>query len=624
MADNKNLVVLNLGSQRVGGAVFSKTARGELVLKKYEFVEMMGDPSVDATRLPQLKVAVAELTDNLKLKGQSAWYSVAGHLVFSRFVKLPPVQGDRVGQIVEFEARQQVPFPLNEVAWDYDFIADDPVEKEVMIVAMKLDGLNEINDVLTHNGIKTAGVDIAPTCVYNAFRYSYPDVDEPCVIVDLGARSTNLVFVEGDKMFTRNILVGGASVTNAVAKEFSYGYGDAESQKCTQGFVALGGTVEDHADAGVAALSKVIRNAVTKLHGEVLRTITHYRSQQSGGQIKRIFLTGGGSQLAYLAEFFQEKFKVPVELLNPLRGVQMAPGVNGDAATADAHSMTEMVGLALRASGSTPIEVELVPDALELSRDTARRAPSLILAGLCTWGMLGAGIAYFQQADAATQERVAAVESKVESLKGFSTELGKVDATLTDLKAQSAQFEAAVNDRSYWVRMLTDLNNKFDSDLLWLTQIEPLKDGRSLTTPLTTEGAAMTSGSGGSAAGSSLFAPPASAEDAANPGAASAAPAPEAPAQAIPLGTAPPPPAASPYTLRIMGLYRKNDEGQEVVYRYARALASSEFFAVENIADKLGDYCKAESGAGEEERYAYKFELRLPLKNPMEMTLQAK
>ncbi|MBL9118238.1 MAG: type IV pilus assembly protein PilM [Verrucomicrobiaceae bacterium] len=620
MADNKNLVVLNLGSQRVGGAVFSKTSRGELVLKKYEFVEMMGDPSVDATRLPQLKVAVAELADNLKLKGHQAWYAVAGHLVFSRFVKLPPVQGERVGQIVEFEARQQVPFPLNEVAWDYDFITEDPVEKEVMIVAMKMDALNEINDIVSNNGVKTVGVDLAPTCVYNAFRYSYPDADEPCVIVDLGARSTNLIFAEGEKMFTRNILVGGASVTGAIAKEFGYGFGDAENQKCTQGFVALGGTVEDHADAGIAALSKVIRNAVTRLHGEVLRTITHFRSQQGGSQPKRIFLCGGGSQLAYLAEFFQEKFKLPVEIFNPLRGVQLAPGVNAEAAAADAHGMAEMVGLALRSSGSCPVEVELVPDAVELSRDTARRAPALVMAGLCTWAMFGAGIAYFNKAGEATQSRVAEVEAKVESLKDLSNNLAQIDVELNDLKAQSAQFEAAVNDRSYWVRMLTDLNNKFDSDLLWLTLIEPLKDGRSMTLPQTPEGAAMGSATG--SGNSSLFETPPAAEGAdafvkpADPAATGSPP------TSAPTGA--PPTVVAPYSLRIMGLYRRNDEGQEVVYRYARALASSEFFAVENIAEKLGDYCKAESGAGEEERYAYKFELRLPLKNPMEMTLQAK
>ena len=79
-----------------------------------------------------------------------------------------------------------------------------------------------------------------------------------------------------------------------------------------------------------------------------------------------------------------------------------------------------------------------------------------------------------------------------------------------------------------------------------------------------------------------------------------------------PAADAPP----SKWELRLLGLYRKNDEGQEVVYRFARSLAASEFFDVQNITERLGDYCKAEVGVGED-RYAYKFEIRVPLKAPM-------
>jgi len=594
MADSKNPVVLNLGSQRVGGAVFGRTSGGELILKKYEFTEMMGDPSVDATRLPQLKVAVAELAGNLKLKGAQAWCSVAGHSVFTRFVKLPPVGGDKVDQIVEFEARQNVPFPINEVSWDYEFVsADDAFEKEVVLVAMKSDSLNELNDQVAAAGIMTSGMDLAPTAIYNAFRYSYPEVDEPAVIIDLGARSTNLIFSDGGRMFTRNILVGGAAVTGAVAKEFGLGFGDAEQQKVSQGFVSLGGGFEDHADPGIAALSKVIRNSMTRLHGEVLRTINYYRSQQGGNAPQRIFLCGGGAQLGYVTEFFQEKFKLPVEIFNPLRGVQLGSGVKADAAAADAHLMGELVGLALRVVGACPVEVELVPDAVATARDAAKRAPALIMAGLCLWGLLGASIIYVRQADKAVKGKTAEIQGKYETLQDHAADIASLNAKLEDLKQQSAQIEEAVNDRSYWVRMLADLNNRFENDFLWLTQIEPLKDGKAIS-PRLIETADV---SIGDPTLGSLFPVP---EDASASTTAPAAGAPE-----------------SKLELRLLGLYRKNDEGQEVVYRYARALAGSEFFDIENIKERLNDYCKAETGVGED-RYAYKFEIRLPLKQPMQ------
>ena len=597
MADSKNLVVLNLGSQRVGGAVFGRTSGGDLILKKYEFAEMMGDPSVDATRLPQLKVALAELAERLKLRTSTAWYSVAGHSVFTRFVKLPPVSADKVDQIVEFEARQNVPFPINEVSWDYEFVSPaDFGEREVVLIAMKSDALNEINDQVAAAGIKTVGVDIAPTAICNAFRYSYPEVDEPAVIIDLGARSTNLIFVEPGRMFTRNILVGGAAVTGAVAKEFNLGFGDAEQQKVSQGFIALGGSVADHSNAGIAELSKVIRNSMTRLHGEVLRTINYYRSQQGGAAPQRIFLCGGGAQLGYVAEFFQEKFKVPVEIFNALRGVQVASGVNAEAANQEGHLMGELVGLALRSKGSCPVEVELVPDALATSRDAAKRAPAFVMAGLCLWGLLAAATVYVKKADEAVKEKIAEIDSRHDKLSGNASSIAELNSKLDDLKAQSGQLEKAVNERSYWVRMLAELNNKFENDFIWLTQIEPLKNGTSLSPALV-----ATAGSSVDATGmsGSLFPPP----GVLPPAGASTSPAAGDDAQAK-------------FELRMLGLYRKNDEGQEVVYRFAKALAKSEFFDAPDIEGKLNDYCKAEAGVGED-RYAYKFEIRVPLKAPM-------
>lgn len=588
MADSKNIVVLNLGSQRLGAAVFSKTGAGDLTLKRYEIMEMAGDPTIDATRLPQMKVSIEDMVGRLKLGKSSAWYAVAGHTVFTRFVKLPPVQGDKLEQIVEFEARQNVPFPIHEVVWDYELVGEkDAIEPEVVLVAMKSDSLNEINDQVEASGMKGAGVDLSPMAIFNAFRYSYPDVDESVVIVDLGARSTNLIFAEGQRVFTRNILVGGATVTGAIGKEFGLGFGDAESQKRDQGFVAFGGAVEEHADAAVAAMSKVIRNAMTRLHGEVTRTINYYRTQQGGSPPRRVFLAGGGAALPGVVEFFQEKLKLPVEIFDPLRGVQLDRGVNTSALTSDSAAMGELVGLALRGAGSCPIELELVPDALAASRDAAKRAPSLILATLCLFAALVAGIVYFKSAEQVVQDKIQTVGAEQAELKSRADEIRALDTSLEELKGQSAQLEKAIRDRSYWVRLLAELNSKYESDVLWLTVIEPLKDGKSITPELVT--------------GSAL------------PDAAAANTAP-----AVPPAAPGAPPAASNYELRLKGLYRKNDVGQQqVVYDFAKALAKSEFFEVANIADNLQKYVNAETGV-EEDRYAYKFDIRLPLRQPME------
>jgi Tfp pilus assembly protein PilN len=342
--------------------------------------------------------------------------------------------------------------------------------------------------------------------------------------------------------------------------------------------VAFGGAVEEHSDPAVAALSKVIRNSMTRLHSEVMRTFNYYRSQQGGSAPRRVFLAGGGASMPGMLEFFQEKLKLPVEVFNPMRGVQMDRGAD---AAADAACLGECVGLALRAAGACPVEVELVPDSVAVARDAAKRSPTFIMAGLCLFAALGTGIFYFKQADNAVRSKIGQIQGKHDELKKFASEIDDLDDELSELKNKAGQIEEAVNDRSYWVRLLADLNERFDNDVIWLTAIEPLKDGMSITPPLL---------------------PGSTAEAAPQPSSAN-------PAQQAADG-------ASQYKLRIQGLYRKNDEAQEVVYKYFDKLAKSEFINLPEGAKKA-DYITAESGA-EQDRYAYKFKIELPLKNPME------
>ncbi len=580
MADPKSIAVINLGSQSVSGAVFGKTAGGDLILKRHGVIEMDGDPSVDVSRLPQLKVAVEELVAKLKIKGQKTWYSVAGHTVFTRFVKLPPVQADQVDQIVEFEAKQNVPFPIDEVVWDYETVSQPgSLETEVVLVAMKADSLNEVQTEVTASGANAVGVDLAPAALYNAFRYNYPDADEPVLLIDLGARSTNLVFIEEGRFFTRNLLVGGASTTNAIAKEFGIHFAEAEQQKISQGFVALGGAVEDHPDESVNAMSKVMRNATTRLHAEVMRTINYYRSQQGGSAPKRILLAGGGAATGYIAEFFAEKLKLPVELFDGLRGVQIERGVNEESARAAAPNMGELVGLALRGMGSAPCELDLVPDAIFSARDAARRAPALIVAGLCLFASLGAAIFWCQKAEAAIVSRQQQLQVEDAGLRQIGLSIRALEAQQAELAARSGQLLQVVNERSWWVRLLNDLNQAFDNDLIWLTVIEPLKDGKPITTSLWTTGEDGDSNSG-------------------------------------PKST-PEPGALPKYELRLQGLYRKNSEGgQQVVTDYAAKLSKKEHFDAPDFENNKDKYIvKLDTGA-EESRFAYRFELKLPLKNP--------
>jgi type IV pilus assembly protein PilM len=386
MADTQTSVAINIGSQRISMAAFEVSKSGGLILKAYDSESIASDPSMDASRIAQTRVAIADLVQRLKLGKTKARYAISGQAVFTRFVKLPPVQDDNIEQLVTFEAQQHVPFPLQEVVWDYELI-EGGGEKEVAIVAIKSDALDEINAAVNDSGLGTAEVDVAPMAIYNAFRASYGHPEEPVLLIDIGAKTSNLLYIEGKRFFTRSIAIGGAAISAAISKEYNVSFADAEHQKVANGLVALGGGHTEQLDEAVAALAMVIRNALSRLPAEIARTTNYYRSQHGGSAPRRILLAGGGANLPYTLEFFQEKLNLPVEYFNPVRNLAIGKGVDPATIQREGHLMGELVGLGLRGIGKSEINIDLVPTVVELARAADRRKPFLIAAAAVFLGL---------------------------------------------------------------------------------------------------------------------------------------------------------------------------------------------------------------------------------------------
>ncbi len=303
MADDR-IISLNVGSQQISGAVFSKTAGGGLRLDKVERRDLLGDPGEDGGR-EQASAALKDIVSTLKIKGAKTNYVVTSFPVLVKFASLPALDGSQVDQIVEFEAQQQVPYPINEVVWGYQLMGDpDDVEVEVALAAVKSDELSEVDDLVSGAGLVSRGAEMAPASLYNALRFNYSDIEETTLLVDIGARTTDMIFMEGKKFFIRTVKIGGADITRAIGKEFGTDFISADSRKVQDGFVALGGPYADHEDPAIAGISKVVRNSLTRLHSEIMRTINFYRSQQGGSAPSFVLLSGATSGLPFIREFF--------------------------------------------------------------------------------------------------------------------------------------------------------------------------------------------------------------------------------------------------------------------------------------------------------------------------------
>ena len=156
------IVSLNLGSQSLGLAEFQAQPNGGLVLTGYRLREIPADPSAETDRNRQIGEALPAMMRELELKAGPLDYAVSGQSVFARFVKLPSVDPDKIDRIITFEAQQNVPFPIEEVVWDYQLVGSSDAEKiEVVLVAIKADLLEGINAAVESAGLQTTRVDVA-------------------------------------------------------------------------------------------------------------------------------------------------------------------------------------------------------------------------------------------------------------------------------------------------------------------------------------------------------------------------------------------------------------------------------------------------------------------------------
>src|SRR5213596_1975016 len=346
MAKPARIISLNLGSQTIGLAEFQAKAEGGLVLQNYRLREVLIDPAGEGIRHTQISATLREMMAELQIRHEAVNYAVPAQSVFARFVKLPAVEQEKIEKIISFEAQQNVPFPIDEVVWDYQVVGGGLDEQiQVVLVAIKVDLLDEINTGVEDAGLRTSIIDVAPMALYNAFRYNYSGLTGCSLLVDIGARTTNVLFIEPAKVYSRSLPIGGNSITAAVAKEFREPFAAAELRKKRDGFVSLGGAYAEPANPDVARVSKLARSTMTRLHAELMRSISHYCAQQQGCRPERIFLCGGSAGMRYMREFFNEKLNVPIEFFNPLQNVTVSESAPTLEVTRSAHLLGELVGL---------------------------------------------------------------------------------------------------------------------------------------------------------------------------------------------------------------------------------------------------------------------------------------
>jgi type IV pilus assembly protein PilM len=458
MLNTKTFLVVDFGAGSLKIAEFETSEAGGLILRRYALKPLGQEGAVESKReavvLKALQEAMAELGTDAKTVNICA----PGFHVFSKFVKLPPVDSGKVTQIIQYEAQQNVPFPLAEVVWDYQILGSTPGgELEVLLVAVKSDIVERLFRMTDSLKLNLQLTDVSPAALCNAFRYSYGDLEGCTMLLDIGAKTSNLLFFEKGKVYSRSINLGANSITQDFAAEGKLPFNSADQIKIAEGFVSLGGAYEEPENPNQAAISKIARQFMTRLHIQVNQTLQFYRGQQAGSAPDRLFLCGGASVMPYTAQFFAEKLNIPVEYFNPLRNIQIDPSVDLEVLAKSAHVMGEVVGLGLRNLAHCPVELNLMPESTLRWQTFNQKKPYFIATvGSLVAVVFAVGLLFGRSASVKLNE-LETVQRDTAPMKSdeqrFRSSYRELEATSEQLATLQSWTEA----RYYWSDMFAEL-----------------------------------------------------------------------------------------------------------------------------------------------------------------------
>lgn len=465
------VLAVDCGAGHVACGAITVDKTGRLSLEKIAVDAFNPDPSLDAGWADMLATALAESPARSQFAG-TATLGLPGHHILGKFIKTPLVEESKRAKIVQFEAQQNIPYALDEVIWDYQVVSEQGLDLELMLAAAKRDIVDGACAALAGVGMGVASVLPSSVALTRCFRYNYPEVTGGVMIADIGARSTNLIFMDAERYFVRTIPLAGNTITQAIAEELKHDFTHCETLKVQ---VLSGGSDLPAASPARLAVGHAATSFVSKLHLEITRSVVNYRRQSNAEQPTRLFLTGGGSLLPDLAQALQDKLKVTVEALDPLRNVAVGPAAAD--AVAYAPMLAGMIGLHAPAL-STGRSLNLLPERIAKQIAFKKRQPMILAAAaLVTLSCFPALVQYGRTLEAA-RKQLAAYQEAIRPLQVIQDRVAANTAAIEAAKVEIAGLQSLAESKNNWINFFSDLQDRLVKvEDVWLEQLSVLRPG---------------------------------------------------------------------------------------------------------------------------------------------------
>jgi len=245
---------------------------------------------------------------------------------------------------IKFEAEQYIPFDIEDVNIDFQILGPGETENtmDVLIVAVKKDKVNEYVAVVQEAGLNPVIVDVDAFALENMYELNYEIKDGNVALVNVGASTININIIKGGvSVFTRDSSVGGNLITEALQREFTLSYENAEKLK-------FGETIEG---VSIEDAKAVISSACDDIITEIARSFDYYRDTTNYENIDEIVLSGGVTLTEGFVTQLSNRSGINVIVADPFKNIEIPEGFDREYLKKAGPLVGVAVGLALRRIG---------------------------------------------------------------------------------------------------------------------------------------------------------------------------------------------------------------------------------------------------------------------------------
>ena len=315
----RTAVGLDIGTSSVRAAQVT-VSKGSLVLERFGQVSLPAGVVRDGEVVDADAVAVAirTLWAQAKFTKKDVVLGVSSQKVVVRLVNIPWMPQDELKAALKFQVADLVPMPIDEAVLDFvaleEVVSDSTRQLRGLLVAASQDTVLDSIRAVQKAGLKVSTVDLTPFAVLRvAGTQDSLGLGGPEAVIDIGAKVTNIIVHEaGVPQFVRILMLGGDSITGAVAEKLGISLAEAEALKRNPAALA---------EPTGATARKVIDQALTEFVDEVRGSVDYFAAVSGGRPLTRFVLSGGGSLADGLAQRLATAVRTQVEYGRPFSQV---------------------------------------------------------------------------------------------------------------------------------------------------------------------------------------------------------------------------------------------------------------------------------------------------------------